>query len=169
MTSSIASRFQPIRYWRTGAIAVVMAALGTGRVAEDPARSTMLSQASPFGVTQTVQRLEAAARLHGLGVFLRVDRPRVDGDRAWQPESTVLVLESARGGTPIVMRGDRELAPAELPLRVEVRSTREGTSEVRIPTDLAEGFAQLAESLPDGLAEDLAGLPVLVSFALRPA
>lgn len=166
-------RHPPIRYWRTGAIAVAMAALTSSRAAE-PTRA-MVAQASPYGVSQTVERIEAAARLQGLRVFLRVRPPVPPGtEPGAHADVMVLVLESAQGGTPVLMRTGGEHAPAELPLRLEVRADGHGASHVLIPSDLAiagddwlaDGI--LPDELPDGLAQEMAELPNLVTLALRP-
>ena len=51
-----------MRFWRTGAIAVVMAALGGARIVQ---AAPMESRISRYGVTQTAERIEASARRHG--------------------------------------------------------------------------------------------------------
>jgi hypothetical protein len=60
----------PVRFWRTGAVAVVMAALGGARIANAQPMQTWLSR---YDVAQTAERIEASARAQGLGVFARVD------------------------------------------------------------------------------------------------
>jgi hypothetical protein len=74
----------------------------------------------------------------------------------------VLVLESPRGGTPVVMQGEGAEMRSELPLRLELRSRAGGASEVRFQASVAGAATELA----DELGADLAGLPTLVADAL---
>ena len=64
----------PLRYWRTGALAVVMAALGQVSGAAQrgavEGRSFACRQ-SPFDVADTALHIEDAARRHGMAVFAR--------------------------------------------------------------------------------------------------
>ena len=148
----------PIRFWRTGAIAVVMAALGGARLeaAQDREMETRLSR---YDVPQTAQRIEESARRRGLAVLasvLQPDGPAADG------QVLVLVLESPRGGTPVVMQGEGIEMRSELPLRLELRSRAGGASEVRFAARVARSATELA----DELGADLAGLPTLVADAL---
>jgi uncharacterized protein (DUF302 family) len=145
----------PVRFWRTGAIAVVMAALGGPRLAAAQDRP-MASQLSRYGVTQTAARLEATARRHGLAVFASVAQP---APAAGAPEVLVLVLESPQGGTPVLMQGDGDELRSEVPLRLELRQRGDGASEVRYPAGASGG-------LPEEVAADLAELESLVSDAL---
>jgi hypothetical protein len=149
----------PIRFWRTGAIAVVMAALGGARLAAASERP-MQMRLSRYDVAQTAQRIELTARRHGLAVFASVAQPPVVAGGA---EVLVLVLESARGGTPVLMQGEGDELRSELPLRVELRERDGGASEVRFPDHAS---AAAAPELGDELAADLAGLPSLVADAL---
>lgn len=149
---------QPIRFWMTGAIAVVMAALAGGRVDAAQLRNMQLSR---YTVTQTVQRIEARARRHGLAVFVRVKQPASLGQEQ-RGDTLVLVLESSQGGTPVVMRGEGNEMRSDLPLSLEVRPNRDGSSEVWFATTSAATLA----GMPAGLAADLADLPSLVADAL---
>jgi len=150
----------PIRFWMTGAIAVVMAALAGGRVQAATERQ-MLARMSPYTVSQTAQRIEARARQHGLSVFVRVRQPgaAVQGQSG---DTLVLVLESSQGGTPIVMQGEGADMRSDLPLRLELRAHSDGSSEVWIPNP---GMGDMGH-LPPGLAADLAELPSLVADAI---
>ena len=117
---------RPIRIWMTGCAAVVMAALTTS-----PARSRTLADdeserqrgrsavLSPYDVTETVCKIEAAAAAHGLKLFARVDQ---------RASAATLVLASSDGVTP-VMQGAGAAAIA-LPLRVEVARLDDGRTEV---------------------------------------
>ena len=146
----------PLRYWRTGAVAVVMAALGQmGAAAPRGAGEGRLwaVRPSPFDVADTALHLERSARRHGMAVFAR----SVRGTQA-----RVIVLESAQGGTPVLMYHDAA-ASLELPLSVIVRSAADGRTEV------LAGVVLDWPAMPHALALDLAELNDVVSDALRDA
>jgi hypothetical protein len=145
---------RPFRYWRTGAMAVVMAALGQagGAAPRGAAEGRALAcRQSPFDVPDTVLHLEESARRRGMSVFARSLRGA--GTR-------VIVLESAHGGTPVVMHFDAG-ASLELPLSVIVRSVAAGRAEV------LSGIAGDWLAMPHALAQDLAELNAVVGDALR--
>ena len=145
---------RPLRYWRTGAMAVVMAALGqAGGAAQRGAAEgrPLACRQSPFDVPDTVLHLEDSARRRGMAVFARSLRGA--GTR-------VIVLESVHGGTPVVMNLDAA-ASLELPLSVIVRSAADGRAEV------LSGIAGDWLAMPHALAQDLAQLDAVVGDALR--
>jgi len=148
------------RFWRTGAIAVVMAALGGARIAQ---ALPMESRVSRFGVTQTAERIEASARRHGLAVFASVVRADAPGADTSAGEVLVLVLESSSGGTPVLMQGDGREMCSDLPLRLELRHREDGASEVRFPAVPHAAVPEVA----DEIAADLVGLAGLVDEALE--
>jgi len=150
------------RFWRTGAIAVVMAALGGARIAH---AAPMESRISRYDVARTAERIEASARRHGLAVFASVVRPDAPGADTSAGDVLVLVLESSSGGTPVLMQGDGREMCSELPLRLELRHRENGASEVRFPASAEPASPEVA----DELAADLAGLPGLVAEALEDA
>jgi hypothetical protein len=144
----------PLRYWRTGAVAVVMAALGQmGAAAQRGAGEGRLwaSRPSPFDVADTALHLETSARRHGMAVFARSLRGT---------QARIIVLESALGGTPVLMYHD-VAASLELPLSVIVRSAADGRAEV------LAGVVLDWPAMPHALALDLAELNDVVSDALR--
>jgi len=136
-----------------------MAALGGARLeaAQDSEMETRLSR---YDVPQTALRIEESARRRGLAVFASVRQP--DASAASGSEVLVLVLESPRGGTPVVMQGEGIEMRSALPLRLELRSRDGGASEVRFQAGVAGATTELA----DELGADLAGLPTLVADAL---
>jgi len=146
----------PFRFWMTGSVAVVMAALGMGRGALANERHP-LSQFSRFRVTETVQRIEACAHKHGLMVFTRVapaSQPYGERD-----EFTLIVFASSAGdGTPVLMEGPE--SQPEVPLAVAVRADPAGGAEV-----LFAGSDW--DDLPANVARDLTELPLMVADALR--
>jgi uncharacterized protein (DUF302 family) len=148
-----------IRFWRTGAIAVVMAALGGARIAN---AAPMESRTSRYGVTQTAERIEASARRHGLAVFASVVRADAPGAEGSAGDVRVLVRESSSGGTPVLMQGDGRDLCSEVPLRLELRRRADGASEVRFPA-AAQGVPPEAGA---EFAAEVAGLSGLVAEAL---
>jgi hypothetical protein len=144
----------PFRVWMTGSVAVVMAAFGVGRGAM--AHERHLSQSSRFRVLETVLRIEACAQRHGLSVFARLGGNHPKPYEA-PDESTLIVFESAAGGTPVLMEGPG--SHPEVPLAICVRSGPEGDTEV-----LFTGSDW--DDLPPGVARDLTELPMLVADAL---
>ena len=146
---------QPFRFWMTGSVAVVMAALGMGRAAIAHERHP-LSQSSRFRVMETVERIEACAHKHGLTVFTRlVPQARPYGDDG---ELMLIVFESSTGGTPVVMEGPQ--SQPEIPLAVAVRADPNGGAQV-----LFTGSDW--DDLPATVSRDLTELPIMVADALR--
>lgn len=149
-----------VRRWMTGSLALVMASLA-GQAAASPAPSERrgISRASPYGLVETVRRIEQAAVAHGMPVLARVDRSS-HSSRQW-----VIVLASSEGGTP-VMTDPRGAVPA-VPLSVLVQEGPQGEAWVRLPPmDLA--MADGADSdWPDSVVDELAGLPLLIDEALH--
>lgn len=150
----------PSRVWRTGAVAVVMAALGqagsaTARTGNDERQ--VVRRQSPYGLTETVLRIEASARQHGMAVFARIEQgPAAAGPRA---AAQVIVLESSQGGTPVLMAdAPRQM---EVPLSVTVRHDSQGRTEVLLDAE-PEG-----DAAREALALDLAELDRVVGDALR--
>ena len=151
-----------MRFWRTGAIAVVMAALGGARIVQ---AAPMESRLSRYGVTQTAQRIEASARRHGLAVFASVVRADASGAQGSAGDVLVLVLESSSGGTPVLMQGDGRDMCSEVPLRLELRRRENGASEVRFPA----AAQAVPPEMADEVVAELAGLSGLVAEALDDA
>lgn len=146
----------PFRFWMTGSVAVVMAALGMGRSALAHERHP-LSQSSRFRVTETVQRIEACAHKHGLSVFTRV---MSDTNRYGERDELMLIVfaSSSGDGTPVLMEGPE--SQPEVPLAVAVRADPTGGAEV-----LFAGSDW--EDLPANVTRDLTELPIMVADALR--
>jgi uncharacterized protein (DUF302 family) len=148
----VATMNDSLRYWRTGAVAVVMAALGQGAGAGRGGGDERMQarRQSPYNVVDTVLRIEGSARQHGMAVFARSLRGQA---------SRVIVLESPQGGTPVLMRAD---APdrMELPLSLVVRLAGDGRTEV------LSGIARDWQAMPQALALDLAELNAVVGEAL---
>lgn len=144
---------KPLRFWMTGSLAVVMAALATARSPVDDERQNnprRVVRHSRYTVDETASRIEAAARQAGQGVIARVEA-----------EGLVIVLASAIGGTPVVMTGDG--ARPDVPLSVHLRHAADGGADVLL-TSPAQVL--LGENVPPQVAEELAALPGLLERAL---
>jgi hypothetical protein len=150
---------QPLRTWMTGCLAVVSVALGAQRAAwatEPPGEAEPGAwKRSSHGLAETVQRLEASAQRHGLGVLVRWTPPALHSGGA------VLVFESLAGGTPVRMLADG--TQAELPLSLRIRSASDGCAEVLLPE---AGSLQADTALPRVVERELTELPGLVADAL---
>lgn len=140
----------------SGSLAVVMAALCNGRVVtgedaveERTAATLRVVHHSPYGVDETLRRIEALARERGQGVLLRVGGAE-----------PVIVFASSIGGTPVLM--DEADSSPDVPLAVQVREAAEGGAEVLIA---AAAHADWRD-LPQTVADEVAALPALVESAL---
>lgn len=141
---------RPFRLWMTGSLAVVMAAVIPLRGVSESERSLAmrLLRHSRYGVTETLQRIEVAARDRGLTVLARL---------AGSPP--VLVLASSMGGTLVVMnRADSRPA---MPLSLMVSASRDGGADV-----LVDGADSDWAEIPSAVAEDVQALPAMVERAL---
>jgi uncharacterized protein (DUF302 family) len=146
---------RPFRLWMTGSLAVVMAAMIPLRdVSESEREHTMrVLRHSRFGVTETVQRIEAAARGQGLSVLALMAGAR-----------PVLVLASSVGGTPVLMH-DADSQPA-MPLSLMVREGGGGGADVLVAATSVARASQVWHELPAAVLDDLDALPGLVERAL---
>jgi len=145
---------RPFRHWMTGNLAVVMVALAPMCAVEtsDRPSSLRLLRHSRFGVAETVQLIEAAARDQGLSVLARVSGAR-----------PVIVLESKAGGTLVVMHGANSQPTA--PMSMLVRAVEGGGADVLVASALRREPADW-QGLPAAVAEDLAAMPAWVAQAL---
>ncbi len=142
----------PFRLWMTGSLAVVMASLCTGRGvldAERLASSMRVFRHSPYGVKETLRRIEAAAEARGLQVLARVGQ-----------QGPVVVLASTVGGTPVLMESPDSLP--DVPLAVQVVRSDDGGADVLVAQSLDSGW----DGLPAPVADELAELPDLLDRAL---
>jgi hypothetical protein len=148
------SQISPFRLWMTGSLAVVMAALQPGRIAnsDERLRSPKVSRLSPYDVEETMQRIEQEARGDGMSVLARLDDAR-----------HVIVLASSVGGTPVLMRAS-DGAP-DMPLALHVRRHPAGGAEVLVAACAEDRDSDWTE-LPLGVAEELARLPGVLDRAL---
>jgi uncharacterized protein (DUF302 family) len=148
-------RRRPFRLWMTGSLAVVMAAVIPMRELADAERSQLMRvlRHSRYGVGETVQRIEAAARDGGLSVLAMMPGAR-----------SVLVLASSVGGTPVVM-DEADSSPA-MPLSVMVRERADGGADVLVAAAARAEAVRHWPDLPASVVHDLRALPALVDRAL---
>lgn len=142
----------------TGSLAVVMASLaGVPSMAQSERRGVV--RKSPYGVAETVRRIEQAARQHGLPVLASVDRTtRLKAQ--W-----VVVLTSSEGGTPVVM--DPAAPAPAVPLAVHIEEGPDGYTVVRLPRIDDVSTDREQSDWPDSVVDELAGLPMIVDMALN--
>jgi hypothetical protein len=146
---------RPARLWMTGSLALIMASVGSGRLPPAEERGSpalRLSRHSPYGVTETVQRIEAAAREHGQAVLFRLDGA--------QP---VIVFASSLGGTPAAM--SESGMPPQMLLRLHVRAGADGGAEVEMPA-WPSALAHAQTELPARVLAEVEALPDLLDRAL---
>ena len=153
----------PFRFWMTGGVAMILAALSSGARALGPDDRPVHSRVSRYTVEETVSRIEASALRHGLPVLARLRALPPAGRAlrdAFEP-GLVIVLESSQGGTPVSM--DRPDGPPALLLSVTVRAGEGGTTEVWFSDGT---FDEWPDGMTAAVRHDLADLPMLVDEAL---
>ncbi len=144
----------PFRLWMTGSLAVVMAALMPMRESTRNPRlgSVRLLCHSPFGVGETLQRIETAAEGQGLRVLAKLGGA-----------GPAIVLASSVGGTLVVME-EADSRPA-IPLGLLLRDDGSGGADVLggagAPVD-----RRAWRELPEAVIRDVAALPRVLERAL---
>lgn len=156
-TAGVRSRVR-VRRWMTGSLAIVMASL-SGHAASSSLDRRGGARISPYGLAETVRRIEQVAVEHGLPVLARVDRSTRAGGQ-W-----VIVLASSEGGTPVVL--DEPDAPPDVPLSIHVVEGPDGAAWVRWPSVDSPAADRSDSDWPDSVVDELAGLPMLVELALH--
>ena len=146
---------RPFRLWMTGSLAVVMAAMIPLRGASEAERNhaMKLLRHSRFDVSETLQRIEIAARDRGLSVLAKVSGSQ-----------SVLVLAASIGGTLVVMN-EADSRPA-MPLGLMVSAAPDGGADVLIASAQPGGETSDWSELPESVADDLRALPGVIDRAL---
>jgi hypothetical protein len=149
-------RKRPFRFWMTSGVAIMVAAVSGGRAFADEERLT-LAKVSRYGMSETVQRIEASAQRHGMHVLACLPQKlnQVTGESRY-----MLVLESSQGGTPVLM--ESEGAQPDLLLTVYLQHSRAGGTDVFLHGTLND----LPEGISDQVQHDLADLPNVLDEAL---
>jgi hypothetical protein len=148
----------PFRFWMTSGVAIMVAAVSGGRnvAAEERVSPTRTSR---FSVSETLHRIEASAKRHGMHVLACL--PQQVDVVTGESQHYMIVLESSQGGTPVQM--ETPDAQPDLLLSVYLKRGRAGGTEVF----LHEGaLGDLPEGLPAQVQSDLADLPAMLDDAL---
>jgi uncharacterized protein (DUF302 family) len=123
----------------------------------------VITRASPLSLEQTLDRMLASIRSHGLQLFAQIDHARNAAEVGLtMPPAQLLIFGSPQSGTPLMIASP--LLALELPLRVLVWQDGHGRSWIsyRDPQELAARY-----SVPADLAPVLAGVEHLVTGALQ--
>jgi len=87
----------------------------------------LLSIRSRFGPNETMDRLEAAIRAHGMKVFARIDHAAGASEAGLELRPTeVIIFGNARGGTPLMQ--SVQTIGIDLPLKALVWEDASGTT-----------------------------------------
>lgn len=124
--------------------------------------TSLIASPSPYGITETVDRLAAVADARGMSVYARIDHGA--GARAVGlelPEDELTLAGDPRVGT-LLIQGEDE--GSELPLRVLVWVSLEGT-QVGFPDPEEVAAAFRLDGRVDVLERMRAGLEELVAEA----
>jgi len=125
----------------------------------------VITVASAFPVSETVDRLAAAAEAAGMRVFARVDHAAGAAEAGMPLRPTELVLVgSPRGGTPLMQDG--QTAGLDLPLRALAWEDAEGRAWVTTnDTAWIAGRHGLGEASSAAVSAVSAGLARIVGEA----
>ena len=147
----------PFRFWMTSGIAIMVAAVSGGRSSAGEERLTR-TRVSRYGVSETVQRIEASAQRHGMHVLACLPQKL---DALTDELHYMIVLESSQGGTPVQM--ETPDAQPDMLLSVFLRCGHEGGTEVFLHRG---ALGDLPEGLSAQVQLDLADLPAVLDEAL---
>ncbi|MCW7539836.1 hypothetical protein OOT46_18535 [Aquabacterium sp. A7-Y] len=143
------------RFWMTGCVAVVMAAVSADLSHPKPER-LLAAVHSKYSADETLRKLESVAQGQGYTVFARVDAGR--GGTGFL-HSTALVLGSREGITPV--RVDETGHAVDAPLSLVIVTLPDGRIEVRFPA--AETYPAAGSAADASDQRGLAGLMSLQS------
>jgi hypothetical protein len=145
----------PFRLRMTSSLAVVMLSVFSARpgLRGDRPAPTRVMRHSPYGVDETLRRIELAVREQGLTIMARLGADH----------HPVIVLASSVGGTPVLM-SENDSHP-DMPLSVQIRASFFGGSDVVMVCPSRSADTDWCD-LPDSVIHDIASLPQLVEAAL---
>lgn len=134
-------------------------ALWAALVATSSAADGLVEKSSPYGVAETMNRLEAAVKQRGLQVFLRLDHAAGAAKigRTLKP-AELLVFGNPQGGTPFMECA--QSVGIDLPIKALVWEDSAG--QVRLgyndPAFLAKRHGVPACPAADGMSKALSGI-----------
>jgi uncharacterized protein (DUF302 family) len=119
---------------------------------------------SPFGVDETLDRLERLATARGMTIFARVNFAR-DADKVGlkMRPTQLIILGNPKGGTPLMVAAP--VCALDLPLKV--LAWADESNQCRVSYNTAE-YLQQRHGFPSELMANIAPLSMLVDAALRP-
>ncbi len=145
---------------RSGSLAVALLLAAAAASAQDPG---LVTRPSPYGVTETVEKIESTATGRGMTVFARIDHSGAAKAAGLDMRPTqVIIFGNPKGGTPIMNAAPS--AALDLPLRVLVAQDAAGST--RVTFNDHRWFAA-RHKLSEEQVKPLAGLPLLIDAALK--
>ena len=127
------------------------------------ATNGIISQPSPYSVTETINRLEAALQAKGIAIFVRIDQQAEAEKVGLSLRPTQLLLfGNPKAGTPLMVA--EPTIALDLPLKVLAWEATDGKVWLSYndPTYLKQRF-----SLSDELVKNIAVIGPLIDRALR--
>ncbi len=127
------------------------------------ATNGIISQPSPYSVTETINRLEAVLQVKGIAIFARIDQQAEAEKVGLSLRPTQLLLfGNPKAGTPLMVA--EPTIALDLPLKVLAWEAADGKVWLSYndPTYLKQRF-----SLSDELVKNIAVIAPLIARALR--
>ena len=123
----------------------------------------LMTVRSSHGVRETMDRLEADVRAHGLTVFARIDHAAgaEEAGLALRP-TELLIFGNAKAGTPIMLAAPT--AALDLPLKALIWEDSSGAVWVSYN---APEYLQQRHNFPEDLLANIAGIRGLIEAAVR--
>jgi uncharacterized protein (DUF302 family) len=122
----------------------------------------IITHRSPWGLDETLQRLQRALATKGLKVFAEIDqRAEARAVGLNQPPMQLILVGNPRAGTPIMTAAP--LAGLDLPLKLLVWEASAGTVNVSLNS---ANYIAARHGLAPELAQGLQGLELLVQKTL---
>jgi uncharacterized protein (DUF302 family) len=120
------------------------------------------SFASPYGFTDTLDRLENTLRTKGIEELARIDHAAAAAKVGLSmPSTVVLIFGNPRGGTPLMI--ENPLLALDLPLKVLVREDDSGQTWVSCNS---RGYLAQRYGLPADQDAGISGVPDLIAAAI---
>jgi uncharacterized protein (DUF302 family) len=123
----------------------------------------LIHTASPYPVTETLQRLEAILKSKGLMIFARVDHSGEAAKVGMEMHPTqLLIFGSPKGGTPVMLAAPS--VAIDLPLKALVWEDDKGKVWI---TQNSPEYLKERHGIPDNLVANLAGAGALIQKAVE--